>query len=65
MEIRLVNMTTKNDITGDKIQSKANSEEYRNNFDLIFKKKVEDAQEIRKRPSGATAHSKSSAGSPD
>lgn len=31
-------MTSKNDITGDKLQTKAASEEYRNNYDLIFKK---------------------------
>jgi hypothetical protein len=32
-----VHNTTKNDITGDKIQSKVNSKEYRDNFDRIFK----------------------------
>ena len=28
-------MTARNDVTGDKIQTKTNSEEYRNNFDNI------------------------------
>lgn len=31
-------MTSKNDITGDKLQTKAASQEYRNNYDLIFGK---------------------------
>jgi hypothetical protein len=31
-------MSTKNDITGDKIQSKTPSKAYRDNFDSIFKK---------------------------
>lgn len=32
-------MTTYNEITGDALQSKVNSEAYRNNFDAIFGKK--------------------------
>lgn len=32
-------MTAKNDITGDSLISKTNSESYRNNYDLIFGKK--------------------------
>lgn len=32
-------MTARNDITGDSIVSKSNSEEYRNNFANIFGKK--------------------------
>ena len=32
-------MTTKNDITGDKIKSKPNNKEYRDNYDKIFKDK--------------------------
>ena len=32
-------MTTKNDITGDSLISKKNSDAFRNNFDDIFKKK--------------------------
>lgn len=32
-------MTAKNDVTGDAIKSKVNSEEYRNNWDAIFGKK--------------------------
>lgn len=31
-------MTTKNDITGDLIIAKPNSDDYRNNYDAIFKK---------------------------
>ena len=31
-------MATTNDITGDKIQTKEVSEQYRNNYDLIFRK---------------------------
>lgn len=31
-------MTTRNDITGDKIQSKTNSQEYRDNYEKIFGK---------------------------
>lgn len=31
-------MTSKNDITGDLIKSKSSSENYRNNYDLIFNK---------------------------
>lgn len=34
-------MATKNDITGDSIQSRGVSEDYRNNYDLIFRKKKE------------------------
>jgi hypothetical protein len=29
---------TKNDVTGDKLQSKTNTQQYRDNWDLIFKK---------------------------
>ena len=32
-------MATKNDVTGDSLITKASSEAYRNNYDLIFKKK--------------------------
>ena len=31
-------MVSKNDITGDSIQTKGTSENYRNNYDLIFRK---------------------------
>lgn len=38
-------MTAKNDVTGDAIKSKVNSEEYRNNWEAIFgKKEVEEVQ---------------------
>ena len=32
-------MVAKNDITGDSIQTKGTSEAYRDNYDLIFRKK--------------------------
>ena len=36
-------MAAKNDITGDAIQTRGTSEAFRNNYDLIFrKKKVEE-----------------------
>lgn len=36
-------MTAKNDITGDNIKSKLTSNEYRDNWDLIFGKKKNDS----------------------
>ena len=48
-------MTSKNDITGDVLQSRMNSKEFERNFDLIFRRKetfeelaktVEDNQEL-------------------
>lgn len=42
-------MAAKNDITGDSIQTRGSSDAYRNNFDLIFRKKekkVEDDNEV-------------------
>lgn len=42
-------MAAKNDVTGDSIQSKTNSNEFRDNWDRIFnKKKVEDSQQESK-----------------
>ncbi len=42
-------MTERNPHTGEKLQSKANSEKYRDNFDKIFgKKKEEPKQEPKK-----------------
>lgn len=35
-------MVAKNDITGDSIQTRATSDRYRDNYDLIFKKGQED-----------------------
>ena len=32
-------MATRNDITGDSIQSKSNSKKFRDNYDAIFNKK--------------------------
>lgn len=34
-------MTTKNDVTGDLIKTKAVTSEYRDNYDRIFKKKLD------------------------
>lgn len=38
-------MTTRNDITGDRLVSKASTEDFRNNYDLIFKKKPKTSEE--------------------
>lgn len=35
--------TSKNDITGDTLKSKATSELYRNNYDAIFSRQIEAA----------------------
>jgi len=35
-------MVAKNDITGDSIQTKGITDKYRDNYDLIFRKKKED-----------------------
>lgn len=43
-------MSTKNDITGDSLISKVNTETYRDNYDKIFNKKprivIEDKPEV-------------------
>jgi len=36
--------TAQNDITGDWLQSKPNSEQFEKNFDLIFKNKKEETK---------------------
>lgn len=42
-------MAAKNDITGDTIQTRGASEAFRNNYDLIFrKKKAEDNTDVTK-----------------
>ena len=38
-------MATKNDITGDSIQTRGTSEAYRSNYDLIFGKKNKKVKE--------------------
>lgn len=38
-------MATTNDVTGDKIKSGVNSDNYRNNFDDIFNKAKEEVEE--------------------
>ena len=35
-------MAIKNDITGDVLQSRMNSKEFENNFDLIFRKRINE-----------------------
>ena len=40
-------MTARNDITGDSIQSKSNSQKYRDNYDAIFNKKKADYKEVQ------------------
>lgn len=37
-------MATRNDVTGDVIASRGNSEQYKNNWDLIFGKKKSESQ---------------------
>lgn len=37
-------MTTRNDVTGDEIKSRGNSEQYKNNWDAIFGKKTEEPE---------------------
>ena len=42
-------MAAKNDITGASIQSKTNTKQYEDNYDLIFRKpKVEDTESDQK-----------------
>ena len=41
-------MATKNDVTGDSIQTKNTSDQYRNNYDLIFRRdKDSDKQSVK------------------
>tara|TARA_B110000211_G_C13943755_1_gene492938 strand:+ start:69 stop:203 length:135 start_codon:yes stop_codon:yes gene_type:complete len=44
-------MTTKNDVTGDPLKSKTNTQKYRDNWDLIFNKnkdvKKEKLKEVK------------------
>lgn len=40
-------MTTKNDITGDKIKTGVNSDKYRDNFDKLFGDK-KDKKKVKK-----------------
>ena len=40
-------MTTKNDVTGDSLITKAPTDAYRANWDAIFKKKEELKEEVR------------------
>jgi hypothetical protein len=38
---------TKNDVTGDKLQSKTSNKKYRDNWDLIFKSIKEEKEKIK------------------
>jgi len=40
-------MTAKNDITGDSIKTKSNSQKYVDNYDAIFRKKPETPEELK------------------
>jgi hypothetical protein len=38
---------TKNDVTGDKLQSKTSNKKYRDNWDLVFKPTKEEKEKIK------------------
>ncbi len=40
-------MVSRNDVTGDSIKSKFNSDDYRNNWEKIFGKKNEEPKECK------------------
>lgn len=40
-------MTATNDITGDSIKTKHNSDMYRDNYDIIFRGKKEEQEETK------------------
>jgi hypothetical protein len=50
-------MATRNDITGDAIQSRVISDTYRNNYDLIFRKKKQNDPETSADPVQPTTDS--------
>ena len=57
-------MATRNDITGDELKSKTNSEAYRNNYDAIFGKKTrKDTGESGQTTQGKPETEKSEQGS--
>jgi hypothetical protein len=39
-------MVAKNDVTGDEMKTKTNSDLYRENYDRIFRKKQDEAKEF-------------------
>lgn len=48
-------MTTKNDVTGDSIKSKVNSQQYRDNWEKIFSEvKEDDSDEKNEGARGST-----------
>ena len=51
-------MATHNDITGDALISKTNTDAYRNNYDLIFGKKDKPKAEDVKKPEEPKADDK-------
>lgn len=51
-------MATKNDITGDSIQTRGVSDSYRNNYDLIWgKKKKEKTDEVKAEENNESSNS--------
>lgn len=46
-------MAAKNDITGDSIQTRGTSEAYLNNYDLIFRKKKANVEEVKNDEEGS------------
>jgi len=50
--------TSKNDITGDWLQSKPNNDMFEKNFDLIFRKKKEKLPEYELNPSTGEVQNK-------
>lgn len=51
-------MVAKNDITGDKLQSKLNTKEYEDNFDKIFGKKKHNLERAESTPNQSVECSK-------
>lgn len=54
-------MATKNDITGDALISKTNTDAYRNNYDRIFGKKKKDAEQAEQQGEEALIQDQESA----
>jgi len=57
-------MTARNDITGDELKSKTNSEAYRDNYDRIFgNKRRKDTEQSSETEGGKSTTEKSQQGS--
>ncbi len=54
-------MATKNDITGDALISKTNTDAYRDNYDRIFGKKKKDAEQAEQQGEEALIQDQESA----